>query len=102
MLPENRDIDVVGAVAMAGYIDPINSPTTVTVHRTLPDGSPMLIHVDLIKARFDRNETVFIEAGDIVYLNPDADWWSRRTFDRVIVDLILAPYRVATGVWIVR
>ena len=46
-------IDVVTAVSMAGYIDPIDSPTTVTVHRMLPNGPPLLIHVDLIKARFD-------------------------------------------------
>jgi protein involved in polysaccharide export with SLBB domain len=58
MLPRDRDIDVMTAVAMSGYIDPINSPTTVTVHRTLPGGDPLLIRVDLIAARYDRQENV--------------------------------------------
>ncbi len=84
LLPKNRDIDVVTAVVMAGYIDPIESPTTVTVHRTQPDGTPFLIHVDLIKARKDRRETVMVQPGDIIYLNPDMDWWLRRTFDRIL------------------
>ena len=84
MLPRDRDIDVVTAVAMAGYIDPIESPTTVTLQRNGPDGQPMLITVDLIKARFDRAENLFVQAGDIIYLNPDPWWWSRRTFDRLI------------------
>jgi protein involved in polysaccharide export with SLBB domain len=92
LLPKDRDIDVVTAVAMAGYIDPIDSPTTVTVHRKTPDGYPMLIEVDLIRARYDRQETIMVQAGDIIYLNPDAHWWMRRTFDRVVPNLILAPY----------
>ena len=84
LLPSNREIDVVTAVAMAGYIDPIDSPTTVTVHRTLPDGKPLLIVVDLIRARYDRRETILVQAGDIIYLNPDFAWWGRRTIDRFI------------------
>jgi len=92
ILPRDRDIDVVTAVAMAGYIDPIHSPTTVTVHRTCPNGEPMLIHVDLIKARFSRKETVMVQPGDIVYVNPDASWWMRRTFDRIVPELLLIPY----------
>ena len=92
ILPRDREIDVVTAVAMAGYIDPIDSPTTVTVHRVMPDGEPMLIHVDLIAARYDRVENVLVEPGDIIYLNPDAHWWFRRTFDRVVPDLIRIPY----------
>ncbi len=84
LLPENREIDVVTAVAMAGYIDPIESPTTVTVHRVLPDRSPLLIRVDLIAARSDPLETVMVQAGDIIYLNPDGWWYGRRTMDRVI------------------
>jgi protein involved in polysaccharide export with SLBB domain len=96
LLPKERDIDVVTAVAMAGFIDPIDSPTTVTVHRTTPDGHPLLIHVDLIKARYDRRETVMVQAGDIIYLNPDCHWWCRRTFDRIVADLILIPYNAAT------
>lgn len=97
VLPRDRDIDVVTAVAMAGYIDPIDSPTTVTVHRTQPDGRPFLIHVDLIRARYDRNATVLVQPGDIIYLNPDAAWWFRRTFDRILPQLILAPYEKAIG-----
>jgi protein involved in polysaccharide export with SLBB domain len=93
VLPREREIDVVTAVAMAGYIDPIDSPTTVTVHRVGPDGRPMLIHVDLIAARYDPRETVLVRAGDIIYLNPDAAWWWRRTIDRVVPELILVPYR---------
>lgn len=84
LLPDDREIDVVTAVAMAGYIDPIESPTTVTVHRIMPDRTPLLIRVDLIAARSNPQETVMIQAGDIVYLNPDAWWYGRRTFDRVI------------------
>ncbi|REJ72177.1 MAG: polysaccharide export protein [Planctomycetota bacterium] len=93
LLPGDRDIDVVTAVAMAGYIDPIDSPTTVTVHRKTPDGEPLLIHVDLIKARYDRQETVMVQAGDVIYVNPDAHWYFRRHLDRIIDDLILTPYR---------
>lgn len=93
VLPRDRDIDVVTAVAMAGYIDPIDSPTTVTVHRLCPDGQPMLITVDLIKARFDRRETIMVQAGDIIYLNPDFAWWGRRTFDRIIDDIFTLSFR---------
>ena len=35
ILPPNREIDVVTGVVMAGYIDPIDSPTTVTVYATV-------------------------------------------------------------------
>ncbi len=93
LLPRDREIDVVTAVAMAGYIDPIDSPTTVTVHRHFPDGRTMLILVDLIKARYDTRETVLVSAGDIIYLNPDSAWWFRRTFDRWVVDLLSISYR---------
>lgn len=92
VLPKDRDVDVVTAVAMAGYIDPIDSPTTVTVHRVQPDGNPMLIRVDLIAARTDRRQNVMVRPGDIIYLNPDGAWWFRRTLDRVIPQLITAPY----------
>jgi hypothetical protein len=92
ILPLDREIDVVQAVAMAGYIDPIDSPTTVTVHRTLPNGDPMLIHVDLIRARYSRLETVLVRPGDIIYVNPDFPWWFRKTLDRIIPELLLLPY----------
>ncbi|MEX2141173.1 MAG: polysaccharide biosynthesis/export family protein [Pirellulales bacterium] len=97
VLPRNREIDVVTAVAMAGYIDPIDSPTTVTVHRMAPDGRPLLILVDLIKARYDYRENLLVAAGDIIYLNPDAAWWSRRTFDRIIPSLFSLSYRRLLG-----
>ena len=97
ILPRDRDVDVVTAVAMAGYIDPIDSPTTVTVHRTGEDGQPLLIHVDLLKARYDRRETILVHAGDIIYLNPDAAWWTRRTFDRIIPSLFSLSYRRLLG-----
>ena len=97
VLPRDRDIDVVTAVAMAGYIDPIDSPTTVTVHRLGEDGQPILILVDLIKARYNRRETILVQAGDIIYLNPDAAWWSRRTFDRIIPSLFSLSYRRLLG-----
>jgi len=96
LLPDDREVDVVTAVAMAGYIDPIESPTTVTVHRTAPDGMPILIKVDLIAARSDPQETVLVHAGDIIYLNPDPWWYYRRTVDRVI-DTALG---VAVGRWL--
>jgi polysaccharide export outer membrane protein len=92
ILPRDREIDVVQAVAMAGYIDPIDSPTTVTVQRALPDGCPMLIRVDLIRARYDRTENVLVHPGDIIYINPDFPWWFRRTLDRIVPDLFLIPY----------
>lgn len=92
LLPPDRDIDAVTAVAMAGYIDPIESPTTITIHRTGPNGVPMLIRVDLIKARFDRRENIMIQAGDIVYLNPDAWWWFRTSFDRIVPEVFTIPY----------
>ncbi|MFV1965929.1 MAG: polysaccharide biosynthesis/export family protein [Pirellulaceae bacterium] len=92
ILPRDREIDVVQAVAMAGYIDPINSPTTVTVQRSRPDGQPMLIRVNLIRARYDRRETVLVQPGDIIYVNPDFPWWFRRTLDRIVPDLLLIPY----------
>ena len=93
VLPRDREIDVVTAVVMAGYIDPIDSPTTVTLQRTMPDGEPLLIHVDLIKARYSSHETVLVQPGDIIYLNPDAPWWWRRTFDRLIPILVAEPLR---------
>lgn len=96
LLPDDREVDVVTAVAMAGYIDPIESPTTVTVHRTGQDGMPILIKVDLIAARSDPQETVLVYAGDIIYLNPDPWWYYRRTMDRVI-DTALG---VAIGRWL--
>ena len=84
LLPEDREVDVVTAVAMAGYIDPIESPTTVTVHRTGQNGMPMLIRVDLIAARTDPSETILVQSGDIIYLNPDPWWYFRRMSDRII------------------
>jgi len=93
ILPRDREIDVVKAVTMAGYIDPIESPTTVTVHRIMPGGFPLLIKVDLIAARYDPLETVLVEPGDIIYLNPDHHWWIRRTLDRVVGSLITIPYQ---------
>lgn len=98
ILPRDREIDVVTAVAMAGYIDPIESPTTVTVHRNIPGCDPLLIHVDLIKARYCREENVNVAPGDIIYLNPDGAWYFRRLLDRVVVDLLLLPYRRLVGV----
>ena len=68
LLPDDRDIDAVTAVAMAGYIDPIDSPSTVTVQRARPGAPPLLIRVDLIAARYDWNENVYIKHGDIIYL----------------------------------
>ncbi len=100
ILPVDRDIDVVTAVVMAGYIDPINSPTTVTVHRSIEGAPPLLVHVDLIKARYDWNENIYVQPGDILYLNPDAAWWSRRTFDRILPELITIPYGEAMQRWI--
>ena len=101
ILPRDRDIDVITGVAMAGYIDPINSPTTATVHRRLEDGRSLLIRVDLIEARTDRLATVLLRPGDIVYLNPDGAWWRRRLFDQVAPDLFSLPWRFATQRWIV-
>jgi len=92
LLPTDRDIDVVTAMVMAGYIDPIESPSTVTVHRTVPGEPTMLIRVDLIKARYDWNENIYVQAGDIIYLNPGGAWWFRRTFDRIVPDLLTIPY----------
>jgi protein involved in polysaccharide export with SLBB domain len=100
LLPKDRDIDVVTAVAMAGYIDPINSPDTVTVHRSIPGAPPMLIRVDLIAARYNWRENIYVQPGDIIYLNPDACWWSRRTFDRILPDLLTIPYGEAMFRWI--
>jgi len=100
LLPPDRDIDVVTAVAMAGYIDPIESPKTVTVHRTTDDGTPLLVKVDLIKARYDWDENIYVQPGDILYLNPDAGWWSRRTFDRIVPDILTIPYEQAMIRWI--
>jgi len=70
----------------------------VTLQRTMPDGEPLLIHVDLIKARFSSRETILVQPGDIIYLNPDAPWWWRRTFDRVLPTLVAEPLRSALGV----
>lgn len=97
ILPREREIDVVTAVAMAGYIDPIESPTTVTVHRTTANGRPLLIHVDLIEARYDPRATVLVEAGDIIYLNPDSSWYFRHLFERIVDDIILFPYAKWVG-----
>lgn len=100
ILPRDRDIDAVTAVAMAGYIDPIDSPTTVTVHRRLPNGDPLLITVDLIEARYDPKANVLIEGGDIIYVNPDGPWWFRRQLDRVVPSLFTLPYDRLMSRWI--
>ncbi len=100
LMPKDRDIDVVTAVAMAGYIHPIESPSTVTVQRSVPGAPPMLIHVDLIAARYQWKENVYVQPGDIIYLNPDGPWWWRRTFDRVVPDLITRPWGEASLRWI--
>jgi protein involved in polysaccharide export with SLBB domain len=97
-LPLDRDIDVVTAVAMAGYIDPIDSPTTVSVQRQQPDGPPLVIIVDLIKARYDERETVLVQPGDIIYINPDGAWWMRRQWDRIFPSL----FQVVSGNWVFR
>lgn len=100
LIPEDRDIDVVTAVVMAGYIDPIDSPSTVTLQRNVPGGVPKLIRVDLIKARYSWKENLYVRPGDIIYLNPDSLWWSRRTFDRIVPALLTVPYAEAMGRWI--
>lgn len=100
LLPIDRDIDVLTAVAMAGYIDPIESPSTVTLHRAQLAQPPLLVRVDLIKARYDWRENLYVQPGDIIYLNPDGPWWFRRTFDRVLPDLITLPYAEAMARWI--
>ncbi len=97
LLPKDRDIDVVTAVAMAGYIDPIDSPTTVTVHRIQPNGDPLLVRVDLISARYNKQETILVQPGDIIYLNPDYQWWFRRTFDRILERSIGSAFGSAFG-----
>ena len=97
LLPRDRDVDVVTAVAMAGYLDPIESPTTVTIHRRMPNGESLLIRSDLIKARHDSRESVMIMPGDIVYLNPDPPWYFRRLFDRVLPDVMSISYRRLLG-----
>jgi hypothetical protein len=99
VLPKDRDIDVVTAVVMAGYIDPIYSPSKATLQRTGPNGERMLIRVDLMKARTDRMETVLVQPGDIIYLDPDHCWWFRRTFDRVLPQLITIPYAEGAYRW---
>jgi len=96
LLPKDRDIDVVTAVAMAGYIDPIDSPTTVTVHRHQHNGESLLIHVDLIAARYDKQETILVQPGDIIYLNPDYNWWFRRTFNSSLERAL----GIAGGFWL--
>ncbi len=96
LLPKDRDIDVVTAVAMAGYIDPIDSPTTVTVHRHQPDGESLLVHVDLIAARYDKQESILVQPGDIIYLNPDYSWWFRRTFNSSLERAL----GIAGGFWL--
>ena len=100
LLPKDRDVDVVTAVAMAGYIDPIDSPSTVTVHRSIPGAPPQLIRVDLIAARYDWAENVYVQPGDIIYLNPDPAWWFRRTFDRIVPQLFTIPYAEGMIRWI--
>lgn len=102
LLPRGQEIDVVKAVVMAGYIDPVTSPTTATVHRIGPNGQPMLLKVNLIKARYNARETVIVEPGDIIYLNPDFPWYMRRLVDQIlpgaIGDLFRLSYQSAVGI----
>lgn len=84
LLPRDREVDVVTAVAMAGYIDPIDSPTTVTLQRIQADGSPLLVTVDLFEARRNPRATLLVRPNDIIYLNPDWPWYTRRLIDQVI------------------
>jgi hypothetical protein len=53
-----------------------------------------------MKARYSWQENIYVQPGDIIYLNPDPAWWWRRTFDRVLPELLTAPYREAMGRWI--
>ena len=57
----------------------------------------MMIHADLIKARYDRRETILVQPGDIIYLNPDHKWWWRRALDTWLLDAFRVPYA-----WIFR
>ena len=40
-----------------------------------------------------------VQPGDIIYLNPDAPWWWRRTIDRVIPQLLMFPYEELVLKW---
>ena len=70
----------------------MNISRRTTLHRRTEMGDPLLIRVDLIRARFDPRETVLVQPGDIIYMNPDSGWYSRRLFDKVVTQLILVPY----------
>jgi len=54
--------------------------------------------VDLIKARYDERETVLVQPGDVIYINPDWQWWSRRQWDRIFPNL----FQVVSGNWVFR
>ena len=91
-LPRDKDLDVIGAIALAG--GPIGSigtgigglggnqggggrgggasgycqPSEVIVMRALPCGNQMAIKVDLNRAIADRSERILIKPGDVILL----------------------------------
>jgi hypothetical protein len=83
-LPRDYELDVIGAIAMAGGspVGPpgnaplfnnqspgsILPPTRVLILRKVPGGEQITIHVDLKKALHDRRERIPIRAGDVILL----------------------------------
>jgi hypothetical protein len=87
-LPRDYELDVIGAIAMAGgsatgppgsaagsLFGKIGSgpgailpPTRVLILRKIPGGDQVTIHVDMKKALHDRRERLPIRAGDVILL----------------------------------
>jgi hypothetical protein len=87
-LPRDYELDVVGAIAMAGGSPAgpqgsaagalfgkfgsgpgaILPPTRVLILRKVAGGEQVTIHVDLKKALHDRKERIPIRAGDVILL----------------------------------
>jgi len=81
-LPRDYELDVIGAIAMAGGSPAgpgqilfnnqspgvILPPTRVLILRKMPGGGQVTIHVDLKKALHDRSERIQIRPGDVILL----------------------------------
>ena len=70
-LPRDREIDVLGAVAMAGGARLKSDPSKATVIRRLPDGRQVRVAMDLRRARRDPNQNIYLRPGDVVIVDED-------------------------------
>ena len=85
-LPRDYDLDILQAISMAGSrtggagaarqiggVSALNgdvtiSPSTAVIIRKLPEGGEVPIKIDLLRARSEPSERIYIQPGDYIYL----------------------------------